>query len=200
VRSGVAGDIASELFLEADGVAVRDRFLSQAHCQALIDCAQQRRARGDFAAARIGGDHLQRRAEIRGDSICWIAAPLLPAEQILLAELEELRLALNRTLLLGLFDLELHYAWYPPGAGYARHVDQPHGQTQRQVSLALYLNADWTPQAGGELRIFGAAHGYRDIAPVGGRLVSFLTSGREHAVLATHRERLSISGWFRTRS
>jgi SM-20-related protein len=197
----VAVDLAGEPSLDADGVAVRDHFLSQSHCQALIDCAQQRRARGEFAAARIGGgDAAQRRADIRGDSICWIAPPLLPAEQTLLTELESLRLAINRTLLLGLFDLELHYAWYPPGAGYARHVDQPHGRTQRQVSLVLYLNAEWTPQSGGALRIFDAAHGYRDIAPIGGRLVSFLTSGREHAVLATQLDRLSISGWFRTRA
>jgi Rps23 Pro-64 3,4-dihydroxylase Tpa1-like proline 4-hydroxylase len=30
-------------------------------------------------------------------------------------------------------------------------------------------------------------------------LVCFLAPGREHAVLATRRDRLSISGWFRTR-
>jgi SM-20-related protein len=192
-------DVDTELLLKA-GVAVQDRFLSASECRALIDCAQLRRDRGEFAAARIGTDgRLQHRPEIRGDSICWITEPPQPAEQALLARLENLRLAMNRTLLLGLFDLELHYAWYPPGTGYARHVDQPLGALQRQVSLVLYLK-DWTPAAGGELRIFDDGGGYRDIAPIGGRLVSFLSSGREHAVLATHRERLSISGWFRTRS
>jgi SM-20-related protein len=186
--------------LRLDGISVRDQFLAPSQIRALADCAHLRRARGDFEAARIGSDRsLQRREDIRGDSICWITPPLWPAEQALLGELERLRLELNREAWLGLFELELHYAWYPPGAGYARHVDQPQGRAQRRVSLVLYLNEDWTPAAGGELRIFDAS-GHRDIEPMAGRLVCFLTPGREHAVLPTQRDRLSVSGWFRARS
>ena len=186
--------------IRADGVSIRDQFLTPVQVRALADCAELRRARGDFTAARIGGARsVQRREEIRGDSICWIGPPLLPAEQTLLQGLERLRLELNRAALLGLFDLELHYARYPAGAAYARHVDQPQGRSQRQVSLVLYLNEDWAPAAGGELRLFDAAGGHRDVEPIAGRLVCFLTTGREHAVLPTARERLSISGWFRTR-
>jgi len=186
--------------LGADGISVQDRFLAPPRIRALVDCAELRRARGEFAAARIGnGRSVQRREAIRGDSTCWIAPPLLPAERTLLQRLEGLRLDLNEQYLLGLFELELHYAWYPPGAGYARHLDQPHGRGQRRVSLVLYLNEDWTPAAGGELRIFDADDRHRDIQPIAGRLVCFLTPGREHAVLPTQRERLSISGWFRLR-
>ena len=186
--------------LSIDGISVRDRFLASSQIRPLLDCARLRRARGDFDAARIGsGRSLQRREDIRGDSICWITPPLWPAEQTLLKQLEQLRLELNREGGLGLFELELHYAWYPPGAGYARHVDQPQGRVQRRVSLVLYLNEDWIPAAGGELRIFDAVDGHRDIEPLAGRLVCFLTPGREHAVLPTQCDRLSISGWFRTR-
>ena len=186
--------------LNVDGISVRDQFLEPPQTRALQDCARLRRARGEFEAARIGsGRSLQRREDVRGDSICWITPPLWPAEQALLEQLERLRLELNREAGLGLFELELHYAWYPPGAGYARHVDQPQGRAQRQVSLVLYLNEDWTPAAGGELRIFGGTDGHRDIEPLAGRLVCFLTPGREHEVLPTQRDRLSISGWFRTR-
>ena len=138
-----------------DGIAVRDRFLAPTQVRALLDCAHLRRERGEFAAARIGSERsLQRRPQIRGDSICWIAAPMLPAELTLLEELERLRLHLNERDLLGLFELELHYAWYPAGAGYTRHVDQPQGRAQRRVSLVLYLNEDWAPPAAGELRFF----------------------------------------------
>ncbi|MGB6353773.1 MAG: 2OG-Fe(II) oxygenase [Steroidobacteraceae bacterium] len=187
--------------LIGEGVALQDGFLAPPQIGALVECAKLRRERGDFKAARIGGSHrAQRREEIRGDSICWIAAPPLPAEQALLEALEALRLDLNARAWLGLFELELHYAWYPPGAGYARHVDQPQGRAQRQVSLVLYLNEDWAPGAGGELRIFDAQGGHRDIEPMAGRLVCFLTPGREHAVLPTERDRLSISGWFRARN
>jgi SM-20-related protein len=186
--------------LNPGGLAVQEQFLDAAEIRALGACALERRARGEFAAARIGTElNVQRRAEIRGDFTCWIAPPLAPAEQTLLRELERLRLELNRATLLGLFDIELHYAWYPPGAGYARHVDQPQGRAQRQVSFVLYLNEDWRPAAGGVLRLFDAAGAHRDVEPVGGRLVCFLTAGREHAVLPTQRDRFSVSGWFRSR-
>lgn len=186
--------------LEADGVSVRDEFLAPPRIRALLECAQLRRERGDFHAARIGAERgVQRREEIRGDFTCWINPPLLPAELILMQEIECLRSSLNRETMLGLFEAELHYAWYPPAAGYARHVDQPQGRTHRQLSLALYLNEGWAPGAGGELRIFGAGEDHRDIAPLAGRLVCFVTAGREHAVLPTRRDRFSISGWFRSR-
>jgi SM-20-related protein len=192
--------VSTDVNLWVSGVSVRDQFLTPSQTHSLVECAHVRRARGEFDAARIGRDqNLQRRKEIRGDSICWIAPPLSPAEQTLLNELEYLRQELNREAFLGLFELELHYSWYPPGAGYARHVDQPHGRVQRQVSLMLYLNEDWTPEAGGQLRIFDAAYGHRDIEPIAGRLVHFLTPGREHEVLPTQRNRLSVSGWFRAR-
>jgi SM-20-related protein len=142
---------------------------------------------------------LQRRDEIRGDSTCWLSEPLSAEERALAGDLERLRLELNRRGFLGLFDLEMHYAWYPPGAGYARHIDQLQGRDQRMVSVIVYLNEEWTPGAGGELRVYGAAEEYRDLEPIGGRLVYFLTAGREHAVLPTLRDRLSISGWFRRR-
>ena len=186
--------------LRRDGLSVRDGFLAAVQVRALVECANLRHERGEFQAARIGNEcSLQRREDIRGDSTCWIVPPLLPPERTLLEELERLRLELNAQAWLGLFELELHYARYPPGAGYARHVDQPQGSAQRRVSLVLYLNETWTPGAGGELRIFDAAGRHTDIEPVAGRLVCFLTPGREHAVLATQRERLSISGWFRAR-
>jgi SM-20-related protein len=186
--------------LKVDGISVRDEFLAAAHTRALLDCANLRRERGEFRAAQVGGmQRAQRLEEIRGDLTCWLTPPLLPAEQALSQDLERLRLQLNREAMLGLFELELHYAWYPPGAGYARHVDQPQGRTHRQVSLVLYLNEGWTAEAGGELRIYQAGGSHRDVTPLAGRMVCFLTPGREHAVLPTQRDRLSISGWFRTR-
>ncbi len=192
--------LGSDAGLMADGVVIRDQFLAPSRVRALLDCAHSRRERGDFDPARIGSDRtLQRREDIRGDSICWMAPPLLAAETALLDELERVRLEFNREGLLGLFDLELHYAWYRPGAGYARHVDQPRGRTQRRVSLVLYLNEDWNPGAGGVLRIFDSNDRYRDVEPIAGRLVCFLTAGREHEVLPTRQHRLSISGWFRVR-
>ena len=191
--------------LSSSGIFIRDRFVSDAEVRALRECAQGRESRGEFAAARIGGQGAQQRREgIRGDFTCWLREPLLPMEQVLLRKMEELRLQLNREAFLGLFELELHYAKYPPGSAYARHVDQPLGNSQRRVSLALYLNPEWQRTDGGVLRIHGEKDGgakdaFIDIEPLGGRLVCFLTSGREHEVLEARCERLSISGWFRAR-
>ena len=187
--------------LSTAGISIRDQFIAPRQIRSLVECAQARCAQGEFAAARVGNDAgRRRRADIRGDFTCWLREPLYPAERLLLEELEQLRLELNREAYLGLFELELHYAWYPPGAAYARHLDQPRGGAQRKVSLALYLNTEWEPPAGGALRIFDADAGFRDIEPVAGRLVCFLTEGREHAVLPARRDRWSISGWFRARA
>jgi SM-20-related protein len=192
--------VSASAELSGHGIWVRDRFIAPEQIHSLLECVQAREARGDFAPARIGGrGSAQRREEIRGDFTCWLRAPLYPAERSLLEQLEALRLELNREATLGLFELELHYARYPPGAGYARHVDQPLGNTLRKVSLALYLNVEWQPPDGGVLRIHETERGTLDIEPVGGRLVCFLTPGREHEVLPARRERLSISGWFRGR-
>jgi SM-20-related protein len=186
--------------LDRSGISIRDRFIQPAVASALRDCANTRQARGDFAAARVGSSGAQQRLEnIRGDFTCWLQEPLLPPERALLQRLEELRLQLNREVFLGLFELELHYAKYPPGASYARHVDQPRGSTTRKLSLVLYLNSEWQRVDGGELRIHHGAGEFSDIEPLQGRLVCFLTADREHEVLAARRDRLSISGWFRGR-
>ncbi len=183
--------------LYADGIAVRDGFLSAAHVKALNGCAAERRERGDFAPARIGtGRSLQRREEVRGDSICWLEEPLFPAERALMALFETTRRCLNEALYLGLGDLEQHYALYPPGAGYSRHVDQPRGHGRRRLSSIVYLNEEWGAADGGLLRCRADDGEIRDIAPFGGRLVLFLTEGREHEVLSASRERLSVTGWF----
>ncbi len=192
-------DVSEELKLA--GIAVRDHYLQPLQVGALLDCLHERQVRGEFAGARVGtGPTLQHDPAVRGDQTCWLCEPLLAAEQSLLSEFEQLRLQLNRDLYLGLFELEAHYAWYPPGAGYARHVDQPLGRSERRVSLILYLNENWDPRAGGELQMFEAGAGRRQIEPVAGRLVCFLAAEREHAVLPARRDRFSVTAWFKARA
>jgi len=195
VLARVAATVAFE------GLCIHDDFLEEPLRRELMDCGLQRLGQGEFAPARIGGERrAQRIEEVRGDSICWLSSPCEPAELRLLEILEQLRLAFNREATLGLFELELHYARYAPGASFARHLDQPQGSELRQVSFALYLNTRWEPADGGALRIFTAGGGCREILPLGGRLVVFRTPGLEHAVQPALRERWSISGWFRRRA
>lgn len=188
-----------ERFL-ADGIAVQDDFVAPQLLRELIECAAVRRHRGEFTPARVGAaGQARREPHIRGDSTAWIAGELGAAERSLLADFEALRLRLNGAGYLGLFDLETHYACYPPGAGYERHVDRPRGTRGREVSLVLYLNEHWDASAGGQLRFFEASGGHRDVDPLPARLVCFRSASWEHAVLPTRRRRLSIAGWFCTR-
>jgi SM-20-related protein len=184
--------------LSATGISIRDQFASAAEVSALRECARTRESRGEFAPARVGRQGAERRREnVRGDFTCWLDEPLLPPERLLLKRMEELRRHLNRDAYLGLFELELHYAKYPAGAAYSRHVDQPQGSTQRRLSLVLYLNPGWQSTDGGVLRIHHADERFVDVEPIAGRLVCFLTPGRIHEVLEARCERLSVSGWFR---
>jgi len=181
------------------GFGIADNVISHKTVVRLRACADLRAIRGEFNPASIGaGSTRQQRTDIRGDLTCWLNEPLYPAEAEARDLLEQTRLGLNRELILGLFDVEMHYALYPPGAAYARHVDQPAGSDERRLTFALYLNLDWIASAGGELRLYDAGEAIADIEPRGGRLVCFLTAGREHEVLPAKRARMALTGWFRS--
>lgn len=155
---------------------------------------------GALATAAVGraGDRSQR-GDIRGDRIAWLGdAPESEAERALAAWLDALRVRCNRELMLGLEDLEAHYAMYPPGARYARHRDRFRDDDARVLSCVLYLNDAWSRDDGGALRLYDSADAI-DVLPEGGTLVAFLSADFEHEVLPARRERLSIAGWFRRR-
>ena len=167
--------------------------------------ARARDAAGEFHAASIGrGAARTQRSELRGDRVLWLEpCPADPAQQPLWDAMEALRLALNETLLLGLFSFEAHYAIYPPGASYRRHRDafrdDDATSDARVISCALYLNEGWTHADGGALRIHDPARAY-DVLPAAGTLACFLSGRFEHEVLPATRERLAVTGWFRRRA
>lgn len=154
------------------------------------------------AATGQGGERAVR-AGLRDDAIAWLEDdPQSPAQRAYLALMEELRLAANRELQLGLFDLEAHFARYPAGARYRKHLDTFRHDGRRTLSVICYLNADWQEADGGKLRIYldEADPGrHVDILPEGGTLACFLSHRFPHEVLPARRERLSLTGWFRRR-
>jgi SM-20-related protein len=193
VAPSAADDLASI------GWHVCGGFLAPADVAALRAAAQLRESRGEFRPAHIGaGISQQARADLRGDWIGWLEPPLVAAELAVTRALEAMRTALNRELTLGLFETELHYARYAPGAAYARHSDQPRGVSDRVVSLVIYLNEAWRDVDGGKLRLYLEPESV-DVTPSGGRLVMFMSGNLEHEVLASTRERLSVTGWLRRR-
>lgn len=155
-----------------------------------------------FREAAIGrGDGRVLRPEIRSDRIFWLdPATLPPVTGIYWAMIDSLRVYINRTLYLGLRDFEAHYAIYPPGSFYQRHLDQHQRTPQRGITCLLYLNGAWSPADGGQLRIYapdGDGERIVDILPEGGTLVVFRSDLIPHEVLPTRRERFSLTGWLR---
>ena len=162
-------------------------------------------AQGGLRAAGVGtGERSRVASDVRGDQIRWLEPTSRSvAQQHALSCLEDLRQTLNRELQLGLFEFEGHFALYPPGVGYRRHQDQHQGSHARVLSCVMYLNSGWKTEDEGQLRLYLDQAGRadcREVVPEGGSLVCFLSDRFWHEVLPAHRERLSISGWFRHRS
>ena len=155
---------------------------------------------GELAPAATGrGDGRALQPALRGDRTLWLDDPRCGvAAAEFLARLEELRLALNQRLFLGLAEVEAHYARYAAGSGYARHRDRFRDSDARVLSLVAYLNEGWNVDDGGALRLQPGDEPI-DIPPIGGTAICF-RSELEHEVLPARRERLSIAAWFRRRS
>jgi SM-20-related protein len=131
----------------------------------------------------------------RGDFISWIDSNEAPPNTLsYLRKTNQIREDLNRNFFLGIRDYECHYALYPPGTFYKKHVDRHKNGSPRRVSTVLYLNPDWTDDHGGQLVIYNSDDTTDIIQPEIGKLVLFL-SELEHEVLPTKRQRMSITGW-----
>lgn len=152
--------------------------------------------------AAVGkGQGMEVREMIRNDSISWLDASAEGEFQKQYRDqMELLRLSLNQQFFLGLFDFESHFALYQAGGFYKAHRDQHAGATKRVVTVILYLNEDWQPGDGGELRLWttpGKAQGSSVlIEPRMGTLVCFMADDHWHEVLVSHKPRMSITGWF----
>jgi SM-20-related protein len=195
---------AAALDLATTGWSLTDDFIPPSLTSRLADETRALWNRDAFRPAGTGrADGFQVDPQVRSDRLKWLdPGACTEAQRAYLEHLEKLRLTLNGTLFLGLFELEVHLSVYPPGSFYRRHLDQFRGNNLRTVTTILYLNADWTGADGGQLRLFtdpANGEGYQEILPLAGRLVCFLSDRFPHEVLPTQRDRLSITGWFKQR-
>ncbi len=188
--------------LASKGWCIVPDFISPEQVHVLANETRQLRRKNVFAPAGIGkGAERTVNSSIRGDFIFWLTEPdISHAQREYLERLESLRLAANSGLQLGLFDFEGHLALYPPGSFYSRHLDRFQNDSLRTLTAILYLNEYWQAESGGQLRLYTDGDQYFDVLPQGGTLVLFLAERFWHEVLPASRERLSITGWFKTRS
>lgn len=189
--------------LATDGWCVRPDFLPAPLVAALARECRLRHAAGGFHSAGTGSGAAPVISEGRGDRVLWLeTGDPHPAVAGYQACLEGLRQAVNRDLFMGLRDLEAHFALYPPGARYRRHLDRFRDDDRRALTAIVYLNQDWEAADGGQLRFWPDAEGSGpalEFLPRGGTLVTFLADQFWHEVLPARRERLALTGWFRRR-
>ena len=198
--------------LTKNGYAICEDFLPAQIIQALADKAEKRYIDGKMLVAKTGKNANAQHSAIRNDSIYWLDEDSLNSStQTYFAKIEALKVALNQSLFMNLHDVETHLAVYPIGGVYLKHLDQfkQTGNTptpERQLSSVLYLNDNWQEDEGGELRLHlndavsNNGSQYIDILPIAGRLVLFLSADFWHEVLPATRNRISLTGWFRTRA
>mgnify|MGYP003113038572 CR=1 FL=1 len=141
---------------------------------------------------------------VRGDFILWInEKDAGEVENIFFSKINSLVDYLNKTCFLGILQKEFHYAVYPPGTFYKRHLDTFQNDDRRKLSLVCYLNEEnWKPENGGELVIYKQENGVetpKSIYPFPGRMVIFESQILEHEVKPVNTTRLSITGWLKTR-
>ena len=180
------------------GYFVRDDLFLPDIISNLLQFAHQKYEYGEFKKAAIGRQLKKTKIDsIRGDEIQWIEnwseAESLNTYGLFLQQfLDALRVSLR----IPLKRFEGHFAYYPIGKHYVRHIDQ-HAKTQhRQVTCILYLS-DWKPENQGELVMYLPNGGSLEVAPKAGRFVCFLSGLIPHEVKTTQAPRWSITSWMR---
>ena len=180
--------------------SLQTHFIAPTLTHALAEECRKRAAAGLLVQAGVGRSALAVVSEgLRGDHIQWLEAGQSEACDQYLAVMDELRQALNQALFLGLEDFESHFALYPPGAYYKKHLDRFRDDDRRAVSVVFYLNEQWQAEQGGALRLHLADGRLYDVWPQAGSLLVFLSADMPHEVLPATRERLSLTGWLRRR-
>lgn len=178
--------------------AVFDGFLDTELINGLRAVLLENYENGEFKRAGIGKGEQQRlHSEIRSDNILWVENDSENNfEQKYLLLVNEFMHYLNRTCFTGLSDFEIHYACYPPGTFYRKHVDSFKIDDCRRYSFIVYLNDNWEQEDGGQLRLYLNNESV-DILPKAGRAVCFPSQLILHEVLASNKYRYSLTGWFK---
>jgi SM-20-related protein len=183
----------------AEDIAVVDGWIPDATLEGLARRLADLEDSGALAPAGIGaGSGSAVHAEVRSDlTQWWEDEPVAAPERAYLDAVRALSAHINRICFAGIRSEEIHYASYPKGAFYRRHLDRFRTDSARKISLITYLNRGWDAERdGGELVAYTDAGAVR-VAPIWGRTVFFRSDVLEHEVLPAGRTRRSVTGWLR---
>lgn len=182
--------------LAEDNYAVIDDFLPEGLYSKLKGFFQAKLDQEEFDPAGIGSlfnNHLV--TSIRGDYTYWIDKQRDEAISEVFTLVEEMVSKLNRYCYLSLSGYEFHFAHYPKGSFYKRHLDQFKDRNNRMISVIIYFNDHWQPGDGGELKIYKDDDNEILISPLARRCVLMRSDCVEHEVMTTEVSRFSLTGW-----
>ena len=187
--------------------SISDNFFSSEETTLLRKHAIHQKSSEDFHEAAIGNATNEKIIKsIRGDKIRWIdEVNPNEVEEMFFANVNDFVQYLNRTCYMGIEEKEFHYAIYPEGTFYQRHVDAFKNDDRRTLSMVFYLNdEDWKDEFGGQLALYlpkeDGTEETLNVLPVAGRLAIFDSKTIPHEVLPVKQPRYSITGWLKTRS
>ena len=186
--------------LATNSFAIIDNFLSDQEALDCLNILKEDKEQGKFKKAGIGtSNQFQIDKTIRGDEIKWLDETNLSlANQTYIAQIEAMMRFFNRTLFLSLKDFECHFAHYPTGTFYKRHLDLLKLSDHRKLSFVFYLNPNWQKGDGGELLLYLTENNIEKtvtVDPLLARLVIFRSEILEHEVALVNKSRNSITGW-----
>lgn len=173
--------------------AVLDSLLSFKESQDLLDGLLLRKEQ--MRPARIGSlEQKSIQSNIRSDFILWVEHEADPLFSTWNHRIQQLTKSLKEEFFLPLKSSEFHFAHYPKGSFYSRHIDQPQSSHNRLISVVHYLNPDWNDNWGGQIVLY-TKEGPIKIQPKSPRTLIFQSQKVEHEVLPTEKDRFSLTGW-----
>ena len=188
------------------GYSIADAFFSEQEVAILRASLLTKYEEDNFKKAAIGNRTNEMIVKsIRGDFILWMDESKMDAtEAVFFNKVNDLVRYLNKTCFLGILQKEFHYALYPKGTFYKRHLDTFQNDDRRKLSFVFYLNDEtWKPENGGELVLYLQENTHevpKMVYPMPGRVVIFESQELEHEVKPVlESQRLSITGWLKTR-
>lgn len=180
--------------------AVCDAFFSDEAVQIMRAELENKLETSEFKKSAIGNKSDEKIVDaVRGDYIFWLEEDdNTAASETFFNKINDFVAYINATCYLGISAKEFHYAMYPEGTFYKRHLDVFKNDTRRKLSIVCYLNDEnWQPEFGGELVIYKPENDIT-IYPLKGRVVIFESQILEHEVKPVQRKRFSITGWLKT--
>lgn len=183
--------------------SITDTFFEASEIEILRAATLRKLEEDQFKKAAIGNRTNEVIAKkIRGDFILWMDEQKADTtEKVFFEKINSLVNYLNKTCFMGILHKEFHYAVYPKGTFYKRHLDTFQNDSRRKLSVVCYLNEEnWLKSNGGELVIYTSKSSEETIYPLPGRMVIFESQLLEHEVKEVKNDqRLSITGWLKTR-